>query len=105
MRSRIASSTYEVIEQSHGATGQSRGGDGGKDANRGEHQSDTHATGTGRARRVPGPEGCATSGQGKEERAVHHFAAPRNSGSAPSQLSSLTAEGCAGSGRGNVAAV
>jgi hypothetical protein len=95
-------STDEPAEQ----RGASSGGDwGGKAAAQGERWTVTHATGTERATRVTGAERCAPSGAGKEAGAVHYAASPSECRSAEGQLLRVTAEGCAGCGRHEMAGV
>src|SRR6202790_2165149 len=52
------------------------GGWGGKDADRGEHRSITHAPDTEREGHVPGVERCAASSKREEAGTVHRSAPP-----------------------------
>ena len=77
----------------------------GRTPDQGEHQSGTHAPGTGRATRVPGPGGCAGSGKGEEAGTVHELATPSDHRSAAEQFPTNKEGSGAGSGRGEVGGV
>ena len=68
-------STDEPAEQRRTTFG---GGWGGKDADRGEHRSITHAPDTEREAHVPGVERCAASSKREEAGTVHRSAPPSN---------------------------
>src|SRR5580658_10752751 len=87
-------STNEAAEH-RGAT--LDGGGGGKAAAQGERRTLQHQSDTERGTGVPRVERRAPNGAGKEERAVHCFAASCDAGSAAEELRSLK-EGCGSRG-------